>query len=120
MAEQYGWNHKAGELVSRGARNMVKSYYEADGKPEWIMSILPSGGVFDSSRDYAHTFVLFGLAAAVRSTEDERYLRLADTTLMFLDSSMVYHSGGSGAKRGVQGLLSVNSSSAARVYPTWG
>lgn len=95
VAEQFGWNKGAGDLVARAARAMVDSYYEADGKAGWVMSVDPSGQVTDPMRDlYAHSFVLLGLAAAFRSTKDEFYLVLADKTLAFLDAEMAYKEGG--------------------------
>lgn len=94
-AERYGWIDGAGDLVARAARAMVSSYYEADARPGWIMSITPTGQVADATRDfYGHSFVLLGLASAFQSTKDEYYLMLADKTLAFLDAEMAFNQGG--------------------------
>ena len=90
-AERHGWIPGAGDLVARAARAMVGSYYEADGRPGWVMSVTSSGQVADTTRDlYAHAFVLLGLASAFQSTRDEFYLALADKTLSFMDNAMAY------------------------------
>jgi mannose/cellobiose epimerase-like protein (N-acyl-D-glucosamine 2-epimerase family) len=94
-AEQYGWISGAGDLVARAARSMVDLYHEADGQPGWVMSVTQSGQVADATRDlYGHAFVLLGLASAFQSTREERYLKLADKTLLFIDAHMAYSGGG--------------------------
>ncbi|WP_373694142.1 AGE family epimerase/isomerase [Edaphobacter paludis] len=94
-AERNNWMIGAGDLVARASRSMVRDYYEADGRPGWVMSVDNSGLVVDPTRDlYAHSFVLLGLAAAFESTGDDFYLVLADDTLRFMDSSMASSCGG--------------------------
>src|SRR5579872_6190085 len=41
------WMGNAGDLVTRAARSMIRDYYEADGRPGWVMSVDSSGRVAD-------------------------------------------------------------------------
>ena len=94
-AQANSWMSGAGDLVTIATRSMVRNYYQADGQPGWVMSIDAQGSVLDSRRDlYAHAFVLLGLAAAFRSSNDEQYLALAEETLAFLDREMAQGSAG--------------------------
>jgi mannose/cellobiose epimerase-like protein (N-acyl-D-glucosamine 2-epimerase family) len=94
-AEQNDWMTGADILVEKAARSMVRDYYKADGHPGWVKSVDSFGRVQDATRDfYAHSFVLFGLAAAFQSTKDDYYLVLADATLEFMDSMMAHDLGG--------------------------
>lgn len=94
-AKRHNWMGNPADLIARAAESMVRHYYEVDGQPGWAMSVDSSGRVVDSRRDfYAHSFVLFGLAAAFQSTGDDQYLDLADHTLVFLDSMMSHQGGG--------------------------
>jgi mannose/cellobiose epimerase-like protein (N-acyl-D-glucosamine 2-epimerase family) len=95
VAEQRHWMPGAGALVSEAARSMVRDYYQADGQQGWVRSVDAVGKIVDPTRDfYAHSFALFGLAAAFQSTRDDYYLAVADNTLRFLDSAMRHRAGG--------------------------
>lgn len=92
---QHNWIEGANDLVAIAARSMVRDYYEADSRPGWVMSVDSHRCVVEARRDfYGHSFVLFGLAAAFQATGDDRYLTLADNTLVFLDSMMAHPGGG--------------------------
>ena len=59
-AARHDWIVGASDLVAMAARSMVRDYYEADGRPGWVMSVDSHGCVVEARRDfYGHSFVLF-------------------------------------------------------------
>jgi mannose/cellobiose epimerase-like protein (N-acyl-D-glucosamine 2-epimerase family) len=84
-----GWYPDAERLARRSFAYLLRTYYQADGRPGWVYSISSAGEVDSSIRDlYAHSFVLLGLAEYYRLTWDQEVLQLADTTMAFLDDEL--------------------------------
>ena len=75
-------------LALTAADTMVKRWLAADGAPGWVFSVTASGAVVDTRRDlYAHAFVIFGLAWALRLEPNPRFTAAIDDTLRFLDDA---------------------------------
>ncbi len=75
-----------GEQALRAAHAMMRTYREADGAPGWVFSVDRTGRVVDGKRDlYAHAFVVFGLAWAMRLERDRRMVHAVADTLKVLD-----------------------------------
>ena len=90
-----GWYPESPRLVSDCLQHMVSAFYRRDGKPGWVHSLAPDGGVASDLRDtYAHAFVLLALAWYYRFTRDKQVLKIVDETLAFLDETMTSPCGG--------------------------
>ena len=75
-------------LALRAARSMIATYLNADGAPGWAFAADRAGRIVDSRRDlYAHAFVLFALAWAMRLERDPAFEAAVDATLAFLDDA---------------------------------
>jgi mannose-6-phosphate isomerase len=73
------------DLALRAMRQTIAAYFEADGAPGWVFSLSPEGRPADGKRDlYAHAFILFALAWALRLEDDGLFRRTVDKTLDFL------------------------------------
>ena len=90
-----GWYPESRGLVNDCIDHMVSAFYRRDGKPGWIHSLAPDGGIASDVRDtYAHAFVLLGLAWYYRFTRDNQVLKIVDETLAFLDEAVASPYGG--------------------------
>ncbi len=92
-----GWypHADARALADRCVDDMIASFYRPDGKPGFVHSVAPDGGVADATRDlYGHAFALLGLAWYHRLTGDTEVLKVADATLACLDQSLASDHGG--------------------------
>ncbi len=75
-------------LALSAARSMIATYLEADGAPGWAFAADRAGRIVDARRDlYAHAFVLFALAWAMRLEPDPAFAAAVDATLAFLDDA---------------------------------
>ena len=89
------WFPCSRDLAGRCVEYMVSSFYRRDGKPGWVHSLAPDGGIADATRDtYAHAFALLGLAWYFRKTADVQVLALVDETIAFLDEMSASPHGG--------------------------
>lgn len=77
----------AGRDLALGAmRRTIEAYHEADGRPGWVFSIDLAGRPVDAKRDlYAHAFVLFALAWAMRLERVPAFENAVEATLAFID-----------------------------------
>jgi mannose-6-phosphate isomerase len=90
-----GWYPDGRKLADRCVDYMLGKFYRADGKPGWIYSRAPDGGIGNAMRDgYAHAFALLGLAWYHRLTGDAQVLPVADATIAFLDEAFAAKHGG--------------------------
>lgn len=77
------------EIALIAVQNMIARYESADGRPGWVFSIDREAGALNSVRDlYAHAFVLFALAWAIRLEQRQAFFDAADRTLQFLDAQL--------------------------------
>lgn len=73
-------------LALRAARSMIETYLAVDGAAGWVFAADRDGRVVDARRDlYAHAFVLFALAWAMRLDRDPKFEAAATATLAMLD-----------------------------------
>lgn len=94
LARTRGWWNQD-DVLGRALDHLVRTYWQADGKPGWIFSVDHRGRPLDRRRDtYAHAFALFGLAWGYRVTGDPQLLALADQTLTFIDIHLSAPDGG--------------------------
>ncbi len=90
-----GWYPEGRELADRCVGYMLDKFYRADGKPGWVHSLHPNGGIGNPMRDgYAHAFALFGLAWYCRLTGDTQVIRIIDETIAYLDDAFAANEGG--------------------------
>lgn len=76
----------ARDLALTAAHRLVATHLEADGAPGWVFSVDRDGRVVDAGRDlYAHAFVLYGFAWALRLDRDPAFVRAVDATLGMID-----------------------------------
>lgn len=72
-----------------------KRYWRADGAPGWVFSLAPNGTPVQTTRDlYAHAFILFAYAWAYRLTNDVGLLRVAQATVLEVESILAAPGGG--------------------------
>lgn len=77
-----------GVLAIEAMQRVIDLYLEGDGKPGWVFSLDRRGALFDGKRDlYAHAFVLFALAFAMRLERRPVFEDAVDKTLAFLDAA---------------------------------
>jgi mannose-6-phosphate isomerase len=77
-------------------RRVIERYHGTDGQPGWVFSIDREGRPIDGKRDlYAHAFVLFALAHAMRIERDPAFAAAVEATLGFIDTAFadVRHGG---------------------------
>jgi mannose/cellobiose epimerase-like protein (N-acyl-D-glucosamine 2-epimerase family) len=90
-----GWFPEGRQLADRCAAYMLDKFYRADGKPGWVYSRAPDGGLGDPTRDgYAHAFALFGLSWYYRLTGDAQVIPIIDATIAYLDDALAAKGGG--------------------------
>jgi mannose/cellobiose epimerase-like protein (N-acyl-D-glucosamine 2-epimerase family) len=90
-----GWFPEGRQLADRCVAYMLDEFYRADGKPGWVYSLEPDGGIGNPMRDaYAHAFVLFGLSWYHRLTGDTQIVPVIDATVAYLDDAFAAPGGG--------------------------
>jgi mannose/cellobiose epimerase-like protein (N-acyl-D-glucosamine 2-epimerase family) len=89
------WFPEGRQLADRCVAYMIEKFYGADGKPGWIYSLDPDGGIGNPLRDsYAHAFALFGLSWYYRLTGDTQVIPIIDATIAYLDDAFATKDGG--------------------------
>jgi mannose/cellobiose epimerase-like protein (N-acyl-D-glucosamine 2-epimerase family) len=90
-----GWYPDGRPLADRCVDYMLGKFYQADGKPGWIYSLSPDGGIGNPMRDaYAHAFALLGLSWYYRLTGDSQVIPVVDATIACLDDVFAAKQGG--------------------------
>jgi len=90
-----GWYPDGRTLADRCVEYMLGKFYRADGKPGWIYSRAPDGGIGNPMRDgYAHAFALLGLSWYHRLTGDNQVIPVIDATIAYLDDAFAAKRGG--------------------------
>jgi mannose/cellobiose epimerase-like protein (N-acyl-D-glucosamine 2-epimerase family) len=90
-----GWYPDGRKLADRCVEYMVGKFFQADGKPGWIFSLAPDGGMGNPMRDgYAHAFALLGLSWYFRLTGDTQVIPVIDATIATLDNVFAAKHGG--------------------------
>lgn len=88
LAHSLGW-YEGEAIVARAAEHLIRTYYQADGRPGWVFSVDLDGRPIDARRDtYSHSFALFGLAWAYRATQNPLFIKVVEETLEFLDQDI--------------------------------
>lgn len=87
-AELSGRFPGGGALATSTMRQVIARYHATDGRPGWVFSIDREGRPVDGKRDlYAHAFVLFALAYALRIERDPAFETAVEATLEVLDTA---------------------------------
>ena len=90
-----GWYPLGRGLAERCVEYMLCEFYKTDGKPGWIHSLAPKGGIANPMRDgYAHAFALLGLSWYHLLTGDSQVISIIDETIDYLDDALAATHGG--------------------------
>jgi len=89
-----GWLPDA-QLAVEQLEWLVDRAWRPDDKSGWVHVLDERGGVINDKRDlYDHAFILLALATVYKSTNNSKWLSLADQTIAVLDDEFVAANGG--------------------------
>jgi mannose/cellobiose epimerase-like protein (N-acyl-D-glucosamine 2-epimerase family) len=94
-AAQMGWYPEGRAIAQKGLEYLLAKAKAPDGRPGYVYSLTPDGGVADPLRDtYGHSFVLLALATLYGLEPDAQVKAEMDELLGFLDTRLRSPHGG--------------------------
>jgi mannose/cellobiose epimerase-like protein (N-acyl-D-glucosamine 2-epimerase family) len=94
-AAQMGWYPEGRAIAQKGLEYLLAKAKAPDGRPGYVYSLTPDGGVADPLRDtYGHSFVLLALATLYGLAPDAQVKAEMDELLAFLDARLRSPHGG--------------------------
>ncbi|WP_336348253.1 AGE family epimerase/isomerase, partial [Pseudomonas monsensis] len=94
-AAQMGWYPEGRAVALKGLDYLLAKAKAPDGRPGFVYSLTPDGGVLDPLRDtYGHAFVLLALATVYGLDQDAQIRAEIDALLAFLDTELRSPHGG--------------------------
>jgi mannose/cellobiose epimerase-like protein (N-acyl-D-glucosamine 2-epimerase family) len=94
-AAQMGWYPEGREIALKGLDHLLTRAKGPDGRPGFVHTLAPDGGVLDPLRDsYDHAFVLLALATVYALDRDAQIRSEIDALLSFLDAQLRSPHGG--------------------------
>ena len=94
-AAQMGWYPEGREIALKGLDHLLTRAKGPDGRPGFVHTLTPDGGVLDPLRDsYDHAFVLLALATVYALDRDAQIRSEIDALLSFLDAQLRSPHGG--------------------------
>lgn len=94
-AAAVGWYPDGREIALRGLEYLLAKAKGPDGRPGFVHTLTPDGGVLDPLRDtYDHAFVLLALASVFGLDRDAQLRAEIDALLGFLDQQLRSPHGG--------------------------
>jgi mannose/cellobiose epimerase-like protein (N-acyl-D-glucosamine 2-epimerase family) len=94
-AAAIGWYPDGREIALRGLEYLLAKAKRPDGRPGFVHTLAPDGGVLDPLRDtYDHAFVLLALASVFGLDRDAQLRAEIDALLEFLDQQLRSPHGG--------------------------
>jgi mannose/cellobiose epimerase-like protein (N-acyl-D-glucosamine 2-epimerase family) len=94
-AAQMGWYPEGREIALKGLDHLLTRAKGPDGRPGFVHTLAPDGGVLDPLRDsYDQAFVLLALATAYALDRDAQIRSEIDALLSFLDAQLRSPHGG--------------------------
>ena len=94
-AAQMGWYPEGREIALKGLDHLLTRTKGPDGRPGFVHTLAPDGGVLDPLRDsYDHAFVLLALATVYALDRDAQIRSEIDALLSFLDAQLRSPHGG--------------------------
>ena len=94
-AAQMGWYPEGREIALKGLDHLLTRAKGPDGRPGFVHTLAPDGGVLDSLRDsYDQAFVLLALATVYALDRDAQIRSEIDALLSFLDAQLRSPHGG--------------------------
>ncbi len=94
-AAAIGWYPDGREIALRGLEYLLAKAKRPDGRPGFVHTLAPDGGVLDPLRDtYDHAFVLLALASVFGLDRDAQLRAEIDALLGFLDQQLRSPHGG--------------------------
>ena len=94
-AAQMGWYPEGREIALKGLDHLLTRAKGPDGRPGFVHTLAPDGGVLDQLRDsYDQAFVLLALATVYALDRDAQIRSEIDALLSFLDAQLRSPHGG--------------------------
>ena len=94
-AAQMGWYPEGREIALKGLDHLLAKAKGPDGRPGFVHTLAPDGGVLDPLRDtYDHAFVLLALSTVYALDRDAQVRAEIDALLSFLDANCARRNGG--------------------------
>jgi mannose-6-phosphate isomerase len=88
-AAALGWHPQGLPLAQRALETLLVRARAADGRPGYVYSVSPNGGIADPTRDtYTQAFVILALAWLYRASGDAQLRGLIDEALAFVDEHL--------------------------------
>jgi mannose-6-phosphate isomerase len=93
-AAALGWHPRGLPLAQQALNTLLGRARAPDGRPGYVYSVLPDGGIADPARDtYTHAFVILALAWLYRASGDAQLRGLIDGALAFIDEHLTAPNG---------------------------